>query len=51
MALFGVQARFLNDNYQLQTVLLGLPKLHNKHTGAHLAELAFKMTEKYGFTH
>ena len=51
MALFGVQAHFLNDNYQLQIVLLSLPKLHNEHTGAHLAELAFKITEKYGFTH
>ena len=47
MALFGVIARFLNDNYQLQLILLGLPKILGEHTGVQFAELAFRMTEKY----
>ena len=51
MALFGVQARFFNENYQLQTILLGLPKIKGEHTGVQFAELAFLITEKYEFTH
>ena len=50
MSLLGVQARFLDSNLQLQSILLGLPKLIESHTGLHMAETAFKMTEKYGFT-
>ena len=50
MSLFGIQARFLDTNFQLQSLLLGLPKLAEKHTGIHYAEAAFKITEKYGFT-
>ena len=50
MSLFGIQARFLDTNFQLQSLLLGLPKLAEKHTGIYYAEAAFKITEKYGFT-
>ena len=48
MSLLGVQARFLDSNFRLQSILLGLPKLAESHTGLHMAETAFKMTEKYG---
>ena len=50
MSLLGVQARFLDSNFRLQSILLGLPKLVEAHVGLHMAETAFKMTEKYGFT-
>ena len=50
MALFGIQARFLDEHYQLQTILLGLPKIKGEHTGVQFAELAFLITEKYEFT-
>ena len=50
MAIFSVITQFLNENLQLQSILLGLPKLINKHTGVHLAEAAFTITEKYDFT-
>ena len=33
MALFGVQARFLDENFQLQIILLGLSKIKGEHTG------------------
>ena len=49
MVLFGVHARFLNENYQLQSILLGLPKIKGEHIGVTFAELAFLMTEKYQF--
>ena len=51
MALFGIQARFLDENYQLQTIILGLPKIKGEHIGVQFAELTFLIVEKYKFTH
>ena len=50
MAIFSVITRFLNENLQLQSILLSLPKLINEHIGVYLAKAAFTITEKYDFT-
>ena len=49
-ALFGVKCRFLDRDYQLQDVLLGLSRIAKRYSGAELAELLFTVTEAYRCT-
>ena len=47
MSLFGIQARFLDTDLQLQTLLLGLPKINQDHSGVDCAQLAIATLERY----
>lgn len=49
-ALFGVQCRFLDSDFHLQNLLLGLPELIDEHSGEAQTEALFSVTESYNCT-
>ena len=51
MSLFGIQARFLDTDLQLQTLLLGLPKINQDHSGVDCAQLAIATLERYEYSY
>lgn len=50
LAFLGVIRRFLDANYHLQSLLLGLPQLTDRHSGEIQANMLFQVTEKYNCT-
>ena len=49
-ALFGIQCRFLDSDFHLQNLLLGLPELIHEHSGEAQTEALFSVTESYNCT-
>src|SRR6266850_2382557 len=50
MAFVGVVGHYMTSEYKVETVLLGLRRLHGTHSGENIAEAIVKVIRKYGLT-
>jgi len=50
LSFVGVVGHYMSPQYKVETVLLGLRRLHGPHSGENIAEAVLKVIRKYGLT-
>jgi hypothetical protein len=50
LSFVGVVGHYMSSQYKVETVLLGLRRLHGPHSGENIAEAVLKVVHKYGLT-